>query len=544
MMNKLMMRLLIMVGAILALAFTGSQGVAADHEETEPKGTIRGTIFHDSNGNGMHDGDEMGMPGVTVTIYSAREWSQAYYSGGDGTFAPVALRTGYYSAVLTIPEGYEATGKVRYDGLLIDDEAGTVVLGVDFGLITPAEKEALEKAAREAEAASHDGGQQGSGAHQGQGQRGQGQRYQVHAGDSLSMIAQRYGVSTKALAHANGIMNPSHIYSGQWLTIPSSGMGAAPRGHGPAGYHTVQAGETLSGIAIKYHTTIASLMATNKLPTANMIYVGQKLHIAGGGGYVSSAPAMAPAPAPVHGAAPMAMGHEGYYTVKSGDTLSEIGQWYGVSTAELMRINGIANAHHIYAGMSLKIMEMGAGMGAAPAAGPSAGIAGTAHMVQAGQTLSEIAQAYGVTTAAMMHANGIANAHHIYAGMTLMIPQGHMAAPAPAPMAAPMATRTHMVQTGQTLSGIAQAYGVTTAALMQMNGIGNAHHIYAGMTLEVPEMGGGQKVGSGGFYHTVQPGETLFMIGLKYGYTVSDLAMANQMANPHAVYAGQAVWVP
>ena len=112
--------------------------------------------------------------------------------------------------------------------------------------------------------------------------------YVVSPGDTLTSIAARYGVSTSALAQANGISNPNHIYVGQRLIIPganSSGSSPAapkPPSQAPAtGTYIVQAGDTLSKIAARYGTTVQNLMNLNGLSNANLIWVGQRLKVTG-----------------------------------------------------------------------------------------------------------------------------------------------------------------------------------------------------------------------------------------------------------------------
>ncbi len=76
------------------------------------------------------------------------------------------------------------------------------------------------------------------------------------------------------MAAANGLYNPNQIYIGQWLTIPQTSY-YAPQ----ARYHVVQYGETLSGIALYYGVSQASLMTVNGLYNPNYIYMGQRLLI-------------------------------------------------------------------------------------------------------------------------------------------------------------------------------------------------------------------------------------------------------------------------
>lgn len=109
----------------------------------------------------------------------------------------------------------------------------------------------------------------------------------VTAGDTLSGIAARYGVSASALQSANNISNPNAIRVGQILTIPGGGGGgnsAAPDPSRPNASsivrrYTVRPGDTLSSIAQRYNTTTAALWSANSLASPNAITVGQVLVI-------------------------------------------------------------------------------------------------------------------------------------------------------------------------------------------------------------------------------------------------------------------------
>jgi len=97
--------------------------------------------------------------------------------------------------------------------------------------------------------------------------------YTVQLDDTLSAIAGRYETTVQALVQANGIQNPDLIYPGQRLVIPK----ALPAQQQV--YHTVQRGETLYRIALRYGTTVQDLVTANKLADPNLIHVGQKLVI-------------------------------------------------------------------------------------------------------------------------------------------------------------------------------------------------------------------------------------------------------------------------
>lgn len=101
-----------------------------------------------------------------------------------------------------------------------------------------------------------------------------GRTYTVQAGDTLSGIAAKLGVSTGAISgYRSG--NPNLIYPGEVLKI--NGGNAAPK---PAARtYTVRAGDNLSSIAARYGTTYQALAAKNGIANPNLIYPGQVLKI-------------------------------------------------------------------------------------------------------------------------------------------------------------------------------------------------------------------------------------------------------------------------
>ena len=151
------------------------------------------------------------------------------------------------------------------------------------------------------------------------------------------------------------------------------------------------------------------------------------------------------------------------YTVQSGDTLSGIASAYGTSWQHLAEINRIADANRIYPGQVLRIDS------AAPAAAAPAG----SYTVQPGDNLSSIAFRYGTSVQAIASANGIANPDLIYPGQVLSLGGG----------AAQDSGHSYTVQSGDTLSGIAQSLGTSVQALASANGIANPDLIYPGQTI-------------------------------------------------------------
>lgn len=92
----------------------------------------------------------------------------------------------------------------------------------------------------------------------------------VRSGETLSLIAQRYNTTVKAIAYLNNLSNPNLIRVGQQLKIPGL---AKPI------IHTVRSGETLSHISNRYNTTVQAIVNANNISNPNLIRVGQKLNI-------------------------------------------------------------------------------------------------------------------------------------------------------------------------------------------------------------------------------------------------------------------------
>ena len=105
--------------------------------------------------------------------------------------------------------------------------------------------------------------------------------YRVKRGDTLWRIAQRYGSTVSKLASINRLSNPNLIYPGQIIQIPQRNISTPTKDGGTGGTFTyvIRYGNTLSGIASKYHTTVSTLAGLNHISNPNLIYVGEALKI-------------------------------------------------------------------------------------------------------------------------------------------------------------------------------------------------------------------------------------------------------------------------
>lgn len=99
----------------------------------------------------------------------------------------------------------------------------------------------------------------------------------VQPGENLFRIALRYGTTVEAVSQANNITNPSLIYVGQTLTIPSGTTPPAPK-PGEKTY-VVQPGDNLFRIALRYNYDQYYLARYNGIDNPSLIYVGQVIRI-------------------------------------------------------------------------------------------------------------------------------------------------------------------------------------------------------------------------------------------------------------------------
>jgi membrane-bound lytic murein transglycosylase D len=154
------------------------------------------------------------------------------------------------------------------------------------------------------------------------------------------------------------------IYDAMRDSIVSSSKYVVPTYHhyttyasGKSGVHVVRRGETLGGIASKYHTTVTNIKRWNNL-RSNTIYVGQKIKLYGTAANrtntVSSNSGSTTTTTTNTG---QSSGTVIYYKVKPGDTLYGIARKYkGLTIDEIRASNGASKTTNLKAGTVLKLV--------------------------------------------------------------------------------------------------------------------------------------------------------------------------------------------
>ena len=169
------------------------------------------------------------------------------------------------------------------------------------------------------------------------------------------------------------------------------------------------------------------------------------------------------------------------YSVVDGDSVSAIAARFGLTTSAVLTLNGLDSQALIFAGQVLALAQT-----AAPA--PSAANAPNAYTVQSGDTLSGIAAAHGLKTADVLGANGLTASNVIHPGQIVLL-TGTPVLESLAyitPVAHVATAVTHTIASGETITTVASAAGVSVQAVLDANGLGWSSIIYPGQVLVLP----------------------------------------------------------
>ena len=179
--------------------------------------------------------------------------------------------------------------------------------------------------------------------------------YRVRPGDTLWLIAQRYGVSWQAIAAANPGIDPWWLAVGQELVIPAPG--SQPPGQPPSGQppqppsagtrYVVRPGDTLYLIGQRFGLSWQAIAAANPGINPWWLAVGQEL--------VIPAPGSQPPGQPPSGQPPQPPSAGTRYVVRPGDTLYLIGQRFGLSWQAIAAANPGIDPYWLQVGQQLVI---------------------------------------------------------------------------------------------------------------------------------------------------------------------------------------------
>lgn len=321
--------------------------------------------------------------------------------------------------------------------------------------------------------------------------------HKVKRGETLSIIARRYGVSVSTLKKWNGLRS-SRLKTGQRLRINTYQRVAKKEEPETVQeelaenkveqpeekpnttvqqsvdvdtkYHTVRRGETLGLIAERYGVTVSRLKDWNDL-RSNKIFVGQRLKVVS---MVDKGEIEVEGDADVQENATT-------HKVRRGESLFSIAEDYGVTIDNLKEWNNLSGSS-IDAGQTL-IVNASAAKASKKSSGSSEKKAATTkHKVRRGETLGAIASRYGVTVDNLKDWNNLSSSR-IDIGQTLIVKGSKSTSSL---RSSKSSYTTHTVRNGETLGGIAERYGTTASAIRKANGI-KGSMIRKGQKLKIPK---------------------------------------------------------
>lgn len=148
------------------------------------------------------------------------------------------------------------------------------------------------------------------------------------------------------------------------------------------------------------------------------------------------------------------------------------------------------------------------------------------YIVQPGDTLSDVARAHGMALSSLRNLNGLSRTHSlIRVGQKLLV--------------AGAGASTHVVRRGETLSQIAQRYGMRIADLRSLNGIPRGSSlIRVGQKLQVGGRAESPK------FHIVRSGDSLIQIAFRHGLRLRDLLKANGLTERSIIHPGERLKLP
>ncbi|MCT8137790.1 LysM peptidoglycan-binding domain-containing protein [Anaerobacillus sp. CMMVII] len=350
--------------------------------------------------------------------------------------------------------------------------------------------------------------------------------YTVVSGDSLSLLANRFGTTIDAIRSTNNLTTDL-LRVGQTLQIPASTSGTfSPQIQTIDTIYTVVSGDSLSVIAKRFGTTVESIRTANHLKS-DILQIGQRLVIPNGNLQLTKTPAPTQTTST--------------HTVVAGDNLWTIATRYNTTVDALRSANNL-KTDMLQIGQTLTIPSTTAVTPSSAAPSPTT----TSHTVVAGDSLWAIAARYGTTVDALRTANNL-KSEMLQIGQTLVIPSNTGSTSiAPAPQVE-RTTFTYRVVSGDTLFNIANRFGVTVDQIRTTNQL-KSDALQVGQALTIPNGTNTPTQTSGNtisyITHTVVSGDNLWNLSIQYGIPQQELMRTNNLSTNSMLSIGQQLSIP
>ncbi|MGP9687593.1 LysM peptidoglycan-binding domain-containing protein [Psychrobacter sp. AOP22-C1-C5] len=256
---------------------------------------------------------------------------------------------------------------------------------------------------------------------------------------------------------------------------------------------------------------------------------------------------------------PKPQGTRTTYTVKRGDTLSNIATRAGVSWRDIAEWNQIDASANLLSGSTLYLYNAKA---IEPLSSNATSKQPDSYVVQSGDTLIGTANRFGLSVTQLASYNNLSSRADLLRGQKLWLIPGKVSAPAVTPAApstrpskSSTATKNYRVKAGDGLIALARQFNVSTDTLATLNGIGATDSLYVGQTLKVPatvdfnsaatSASSSNSSSVATTNYKVKSGETLIGIANSVGVSPAEIAAVNSNFDARArLQRGQTIKVP
>lgn len=360
--------------------------------------------------------------------------------------------------------------------------------------------------------------------------------YTVKTGDSLWAISRKTGITIEELTRLNNLSDPNNLYIGQKLYLGQNSGNNSGNNPNNKNYirYTVKTGDLLWKIARDHNVEIQDIIKLNNMKAPYYIYIGQTILI----------PVEEKENKPVEGT-------YFYYTVKPGDILWNIAQKYGTTVQKLVELNNIRNAYDLYVGRKLIVpLKETEPVGEKPENNDQNNnsqnqdyLPYTFYRVQKGDRIWQIAQNFGIKTSALINFNNLKNVNDIKEGEVLVIPLKDSTKFSYLRRVGGQVNSYYRVLRNDTLSSIAEFYGIPEEGIRAINGLKKNEEIYTGQKLLMPVNPALFKQHK--IYTVKKGGEYIFDIAFENSISIKSLLRANYLRDQNTRFEeGTVIIIP
>ena len=376
--------------------------------------------------------------------------------------------------------------------------------------------------------------------------------YTVRANDTLTGIADEFGLSLKQLADYNGLSVTSGVRVGQKLSLKETAQSRAKTNDEKATSqtkvatqsYTVKRGEYLKLIADRYALSNQELAdLTPGLNAGSNLLVGQKINVP-----LNDVKSLATSSAKASPVKAEPQFKVESYKVQRGDTLYSIASQSKMSLSELADLNNLSTNSGLQVGQSIKI--------------PAGSTVPDTYTVQSGDSLTAIASKYNLGMDYIADLNNMSRTAGLRVGQKLKLTGEVPAVETPKTVekqttASNNSTDIHVVKSGETLNSIARKYHLQLNYLAELNNLSRTANVRVGQRLKIegdvdpapiktetvvakPQATSSRATEA----YKVKSGESLNSIANRAGMSVSELASLNNLSPRAGLQVGQTIQIP